>query len=68
MPEGVGTGEFYRDATTYLDRVPRTDPEAVQTIVEFMGKKGTPPENFYDNSIVDKLAREGFFDSLSKGR
>jgi len=68
LPEGAGTGEFYRDATTYLDRVPRTDPEAVQTIVEFMGKKGMPVESFYDNSMVDKLAREGFFESLYKGR
>ena len=54
--------------TGYVDRVPRTDPEAVQTILEFMGKKGAPLETFYDNSIVDKLAREGFFDNLSKGR
>ena len=64
LPEGAGTGEFYRDATTYLDRVPRTDPEAVQTIVEFMGKKGAPVESFYDNSMVDKLVKEGFFDAL----
>lgn len=68
LPEGAGTGEFYRDATTYLDRVPRTDPEALQTILEFMGKKGVALENFYDNFIVDKLAREGFFDALYKGR
>lgn len=66
LPEGKNTEEFYRDATTYLDRVPRTDPEAVQTILEFMGKKGAPLETFYDNSMVDKLAREGFFDKLYK--
>ena len=68
LPESKGVEDFYRDATTYLDRVPRTDPEAVQTILEFMGKKGAPVETFYDNSIVDKLAREGFFDSLYKSR
>ena len=68
LPEGKGLDDFYRDATTYLDRVPRTDPEAVQTILEFMGRKGTPLENFYDNTIVDKLAREGFFENLAKGK
>lgn len=66
LPESKGVEDFYRDATTYLDRVPRTDPEAVQTILEFMGKKGAPLETFYDNSIVDKLARESFFDKLYK--
>ena len=66
LPEGLGLDQFYRDATTYLDRVPRADPEAVQTLLEFMGKKGTPLETLYDNSIVDKLAREGFFERLYK--
>lgn len=28
----------------------------------------SPVETFQDNAIVDKLAREGFFDSLSKAR
>lgn len=58
--------EFYNDAMTYLDRVPRAEPEAVETILEFMGKKGVPAETFQDNAIVDKLAREGFFDKLYK--
>jgi ABC-type nitrate/sulfonate/bicarbonate transport system substrate-binding protein len=58
--------QFYDDAITYLDRVPRAEPEAVQTILEFMGKKGIPAETFQDNSIVDKLTREGFFDKIFK--
>ena len=58
--------QFYDDATTYLDRVPRAEPEAVQTILEFMGKKGVPVETFQDNAIVDKLTREGFFDKIFK--
>ena len=58
--------QFYDDAMTYLDRVPRAEPEAVQTILEFMGKKGVPVETFQDNTIVDKLTREGFFDRLYK--
>ena len=58
--------EHYNDSVTYLDRIPRAEPEAVQTILEFMGKKGIPVETFQDNSIVEKLTREGFFDKLYK--
>jgi ABC-type nitrate/sulfonate/bicarbonate transport system substrate-binding protein len=58
--------QFYDDAMTYLDRIPRAEPEAVQTILEFMGKKGVPVETFQDNSIVDKLTREGFFEKIFK--
>jgi ABC-type nitrate/sulfonate/bicarbonate transport system substrate-binding protein len=58
--------EHYRDSVTYLDRIPRAEPEAVQTILEFMGKKGTPVETFQDNTIVDRLVREGFFEKLYK--
>jgi ABC-type nitrate/sulfonate/bicarbonate transport system substrate-binding protein len=58
--------DFYNDAATYLDRIPRAEPEAVQTILEFMGKKDIPVETFQDNTIIDKLTREGFFDKLYK--
>jgi NitT/TauT family transport system substrate-binding protein len=58
--------EHYNDSVTYLDRIPRAEPEAVQTILEFMGKKGIPAETFQDNSIIDKLTREGFFEKLYK--
>ena len=58
--------QFYDDAMTYLDRVPRAEPEAVQTILEFMGKKGIALDTFQDNSIIDKLTREDFFDKLYK--
>ena len=56
----------YNDSVTYLERIPRAEPEAVQTILEFMGKRGIPSETFQDNSIVEKLTREGFFDKLYK--
>jgi ABC-type nitrate/sulfonate/bicarbonate transport system substrate-binding protein len=58
--------QFYDDAMTYLDRVPRAEPEAVQTIREFMGKTGASVDTFQDNSIIDKLTREGFFDKVFK--
>jgi ABC-type nitrate/sulfonate/bicarbonate transport system substrate-binding protein len=60
--------EHYRDSVTYLDRIPRAEPEAIATILEFMGKKGTPLETFLDNSIVDRMVREGFIDKLYKKR
>ena len=60
--------EHYQDSVTYLDRIPRVEPEAVLTILEFIGKKGVPLETFADNSIVDRLVREGFIDKLYKKR
>jgi NitT/TauT family transport system substrate-binding protein len=66
IPDAKGIENHYLDSVTYLDRIPRAEPEAVQTILEFMGKKGVPPETFQDNSIIDKLTREGFFDKLYK--
>ena len=58
--------DHYNDSVTYLDRVPKADPEAVQTILEFMGKKGIPLDTFMDSAIVEKLTREGFFEKLYK--
>src|SRR5215470_9681463 len=66
IPDAKGIEDHYRDSVTYLDRIPRAEPEAVQTILEFMGKKNVPLDNFMDNSIVDRLVREGFFDRLYK--
>ena len=57
---------FYNDSVTYLERVPKAEPEAVQTILEFMGKKGMPLSTFMDTTIVDRLDRDGFFAKLYK--
>ena len=56
----------YNDSVTYLEKIPIPEPEAMQTILEFMGKKGVPLQTFVDNTIVDKLTRESFFDKLYK--
>ena len=64
IPDAKGIEDHYRDSVTYLDRIPRAEPEAVQTILEFMGKKGVPLDNFMDNTIIDRLSREGFFEKL----
>jgi hypothetical protein len=46
--------EMYKVAVQFIDRTPRVDPRAVATVL--------------DNSIVDKLAKEGFIEkAFSKG-
>lgn len=58
--------EIYQDSIAYLEKTPRVEPEAINSILDFMGKRGTPLDAYIDNSIVDKLAREGFIDKLYK--
>jgi NitT/TauT family transport system substrate-binding protein len=58
--------EIYQDSIMYLEKTPRVEPEALDSILEFIGKKGVSLETFADNSIVDKMVREGFIDKLYK--
>ena len=60
--------ELYTDSVKFLERVPRVEPEAIAPIVEFMGKKPIAVETIADNSILDRLVREGFIDKLFKQR
>ena len=60
--------EIYNDAAKYVDRIPRVDADAVSTTLEFLGKKGLPIETFADNSIIDRLVREGFVNQVYKNR
>jgi ABC-type nitrate/sulfonate/bicarbonate transport system substrate-binding protein len=60
--------ELYNDAAKFLERAPRVEPESIAPIVEFMGKKPIPLETIADNSIIDKVAREGFIEKLYKKR
>ena len=45
IADAKGIENHYNDSVTYLDRIPRAEPEAVQTILEFMGKKGVAAGN-----------------------
>jgi NitT/TauT family transport system substrate-binding protein len=54
----------YQDSVAYLEKLPRIDPDAVATILDFMGKKDAPMETFADKAIIDHLAREGFVEKL----
>jgi NitT/TauT family transport system substrate-binding protein len=56
----------YQDSVTYLERLPRADSEALLTILDFVGKKAVPLESFVDNTITDRLVREGFVERLYK--
>src|SRR5213594_631089 len=68
LPDPKSIEDHYQDSITYLERLPRAEPEAISTILEFMGKKGTPLETFVDNAITDRMVREGFIDKLYKKR
>jgi len=68
LTEAKNIEDQYKDSVTYLERVPRAEPEAIATILEFIGKKAIPPETFVDNSIVEKMVREGFVDKLYQKR
>src|SRR6476646_3263540 len=58
--------EIYQDSIVYLEKTPRVEPEAINSILDFMGKKGMPLETFADNTLVDKMVREGFIEKLYK--
>jgi len=62
------TAQNYNDSIRYLERVPRVEPEAVNSIAESIGKKTIPFETWVDNSIVDRLTREGFIEQLFRTR
>ena len=62
------TAEIYNDSIKYLERIPRVEPEAVNSIAESIGKKTIPFETWVDNSIVDRLTREGFIEQLYRTR
>jgi len=59
--------DSYEYAARYLERVPRVDPTAIQTVLAWEGKSDIAPTRFYDNSIIDRLVHEGFIDNLYKG-
>ena len=62
-----GLDEPYEYAVKYLDREPRVEPAVIQTVLDWEGKPDTPVQRFFDNSVIDRLAREGFIDNLYKG-
>ncbi|MEX0806057.1 MAG: ABC transporter substrate-binding protein [Candidatus Binatia bacterium] len=60
--------ETYDTASKYLEPVPRVDPLIVPAILGFAGIKDVEANELtakvIDNSVLDKLQRERFFDNL----
>jgi NitT/TauT family transport system substrate-binding protein len=60
--------ETYETASKYLEPIPRVDPQIVPAILGFADMKdvdvGEVTAKVIDNSVLDKLQREKFFDSL----
>jgi ABC-type nitrate/sulfonate/bicarbonate transport system substrate-binding protein len=64
---GGSADSHYEFVSRYLDSIPRVDPAAVDTVLEMVGAKGAAKAKLFDNSIVDRLAQEGFIEKLYKG-
>ena len=64
---GGSAEAHYEFVRKYLDATPRVEPAAVDTVLEMVGAKSAAKSNLYDNSIVDRLVRDGFIDKLYKG-
>jgi NitT/TauT family transport system substrate-binding protein len=60
--------ETYAIVTKFLERIPRVDPRTISTAVEVESIKGASAEQLtdklVDNSIVDRLVRDGFTDRV----
>jgi NitT/TauT family transport system substrate-binding protein len=60
--------ETYSIVTTFMEKIPRVDPRTIATAMEIESIKGTSPEQLseklVDNSIVDRLVRDGFTDKV----
>jgi hypothetical protein len=60
--------ETYTLVTKFTEKTPRVDSRNVATVLEFEPVKGVDAETLapkvIDNSIVDKLVKEGFIDRV----
>ena len=61
---GDSLDEAYEYAVKYLDREARVDPAVIQTVLKWEGKSEMPANEFYDNTISDRIIKEGFVERL----
>ncbi len=61
-----GIDEAYYYAVKYLDRQARVDPAVIQTVLNWEGEPETSVNEFFDNAVVDRIAKEGFVEKLYK--
>jgi len=60
--------EPYDYAVKHLDPVPAVEPATIHTVLNWEGKGEMAADAFFDNTIVDRLTKEGFIDRLYKER
>lgn len=58
--------EHYQWVLRYMNSVPRVEPAAVETVLKMIGQPAAPGTRIYDNSIMDRLVREGLFERTGK--
>ncbi len=66
LSDGDGIDEAYNYAVKYLDRQAKVEPAVIQTVLNWEGKPEAPVTEFYDNTIVDRISKEGFVERLYK--
>ena len=61
---GDGLDEAYEYAVKYLDPEARVEPAVIQTVLKWEGKSEMPASDFYDNTISDRIVKDGFVERL----
>ena len=61
---GDALEEAYEYAVKYLDRQARVEPAVIQTVLNWEGKGELPVNDFFDNTIIDRIIKEGFIEKL----
>ena len=64
-PEGL-LKEDYKSFLKFVIPVPKVNPAVIRTILDWVRKPDVPVTNFYDNTIIERLEREGFIAQLYK--
>ena len=63
---GDALDEAYEYAVKYLDRQARVEPAVIQTVLNWENKGETSVNDFFDNTIIDRIIKEGFVEKLYK--
>lgn len=63
---GDSLDEAYDYAVKYLDRQARVDPAVIQTVLNWENKGEGSVNDFFDNSVIDRIIKEGFVERLYK--
>jgi ABC-type nitrate/sulfonate/bicarbonate transport system substrate-binding protein len=63
---GDSLDEAYEYAVKYLDPQARVDPAVIQTVLKWEGKGELPVNDFFDNTAIDRIIKDGFVERLYK--